>query len=340
MQSLFPELFSPPSARTTGLLPSQSIEELIRAGAITADAPIEDTQVQPASIDLRLGSTAYRVRASFLPNERSTVQKKLSEMEEAGEAFRLDLSLPTILEKGHVYIVQLQVHLNLPSDIYGKANPKSTTGRLDIFTRLIADFGNQFEKVPPGYRGPLYVEIIPRTFSVIVRPSSKLNQLRLLRGAPQFSDRGLNALNDEANLVYAHDGNPANALIAKGSLLVSVDLDGASSGGVVGYRAKMEPSVLDFDKKNHYPCLDHWDPILPSRRGQLLLVPDYFYILASKERIRIPLTHAAEMVPYDPAFGEFRVHYAGFFDPGFGYGHNDILGTRAVLELRSYGVRC
>jgi dCTP deaminase len=322
---------------TAGLLPSQGIEELIRLGQITASSPIGDEQIQPASLDLRLGTAGYRVRASFLPNNRSTVAAKLAEMEANQEAFLLDLTRPTILEREHVYLIQVMEALHLPPEVSGKASPKSTTGRLDVFTRLITDYADAFELVPAGYRGPLYVEIIPRTFGIIVRAGQKLNQLRLSRGAPEESDQGLGALDARETLVFSRDGRPAPPTIAKG-LLVSVDLDG-SAERIVGFRAKMDPCVLDLDKRNYYPALDHWDPVRTQRR-QLLLVPDFFYILASREKIRIPLTHAAEMVPYDPNFGEFRIHYAGFFDPGFGYGSGDIPGARAVLEVRSYGVPC
>ena len=321
-----------------GLLPSQGIEELVRRGHILASSPIGDEQIQPASLDLRLGPAGYRVRASFLPNIRSTVAAKLAEMEANQEAFRLDLTRPVILEREHVYLIQVMEALRLPADVSGKASPKSTTGRLDVFTRLITDYADAFELVPAGYAGPLYVEIIPRTFGIIVRAGQKLNQLRLSRGLPEESDLGLGALDARETLVFSRDGAPEAPAIAKG-LLVSVDLDG-SNERIVGYRAKMDPCVLDLDKRHHYPALDHWDPIVRTPRRQLLLVPDFFYILASKEKIRIPLTHAAEMVPYDPNFGEFRIHYAGFFDPGFGYGSGDIHGARAVLEVRSYGVPC
>ena len=321
-----------------GLLPSQKIDELIRDGRITAILPIGEEQVQPASLDLRLGPVGYRVRASFLPNSKSTMASKLAEMEAHQEAFRLDLTRPTILEREHVYLIEVMEALDLPPDVSGKASPKSTTGRLDVFTRLITDFADAFEVVPAGYRGPLYVEIIPRTFGIIVRAGQKLNQLRLSRGLPEESDQALGDLHARETLVFSREGEPAAPAIAKG-LLVSVDLDPAEDR-IVGFRAKMDPCVLDLDKRRHYPALDYWDPIYRGARRQLLLVPDFFYILASKEKIRIPLTHAAEMVPYDPNFGEFRIHYAGFFDPGFGYGSGDIRGARAVLEVRSYGVPC
>jgi len=338
--SLFPELAQPPQTHNTGIIPSQSIAALICSGHISASTPIAPDQIQPASLDLRLGALAYRVRASFLPNGTSTVARRLRDMELHDEAFPLDLSSPLVLERDHVYLVQLMESLNLPAEVSGKANPKSTTGRLDVFTRLITDYATQFERVSPGYKGPLYVEIIPRTFSLIVRAGSKLNQLRLVRGSPSASDRHLNSLHSESTLVYSEHGLPRDAMIAHG-LWLSIDLEGDENHGkIVGYRSKVDPCVIDFDKKYAYQPLEYWDPIRQSERRQLLLVPDFLYILASKERIRIPPTHAAEMVPYDPSFGEFRVHYAGFFDPGFGYGNDDILGTRAVLEVRSYGVPC
>jgi dCTP deaminase len=339
-RTLFPDLAQPVVSHSTGILPSQAIKRLIDLGQISASLPIERQQIQPASIDLRLGTTAYRIRASFLPNSGSTVLRRLRDMEAHNEAFPLDLSSPVVLERDHVYLIQLMESLSLPSEISARANPKSTTGRLDVFTRLITDYGTQFERVSPGYKGPLYVEVVPRTFSVIVRAGSKLNQLRLMRGSPSASDRHLNSLHSETRIVYSEGGVPRDATIARG-LWLSIDLEGeGQADSIVGYRSRIDPSVIDFDKRNEYPALDYWDPIRRADRRQLLLIPEFLYILASKERIRIPPSHAAEMVPYDSSFGEFRVHYAGFFDPGFGYGNDDILGTRAVLEVRSYSVPC
>lgn len=335
---LFPELdFLAPTLHTTGVLPSHKIEELIKNKCISAFSPITEDQIQPASIDLRLGAMGFRVKASFLPNKTSTVAGKIAEMENRGEAFKIDLSRPAILERGHVYLVPLMEDLRLPSDISAKANPKSTTGRLDVFTRLITDYGTEFEKVPPGYRGRLYAEIFPRTFSILVQEGATLNQLRFLRGSPPPSDARLSELHREQSIVYSEQDLPGNALISKG-LWISVDLRGTEESEIVGYRARQDPGVIDLSKINHYDCSEFWDPIVRTERSQLILEPDLFYLLASKERVRIPPTDAAEMIAYDPSFGEFRIHYAGFFDPGFGYGNDDIKGSRAVLEVRSHGV--
>jgi len=329
--SLFPELERQPLAFTTGILPSQMLRQFIENGNIAADTPIDASQVQPSSIDLRLGSVACRVRASFLSSANSTVSRKL----ENQTLHEIDLSRPAVLEKNCVYIVPLQESLNLPPNVSGKANPKSSTGRLDIFTRLITDYGRQFEFVPAGYKGPLYAEIVPRTFSVLVREGSRLNQLRLTRGTPPSSDAQLTGLDERETLVYLENELPGEAVISSKGLHLSIDLSG---DGIIGYRAKKHASLIDLERIGYYEPLEFWDPIYRTKNRDLILDPEEFYILASREKVRIPSTFAAEMVPYDPSVGEFRIHYAGFFDPGFGYGADDVKGTRAVLEVRSHEV--
>jgi dCTP deaminase len=331
---LFPELAGRAlDLHTTGLLPSQHIEQLIAAGRIIASESIEPGQLQPASLDLRLGNIAYRVRASFLPGERSSVMAKVRDL----TMRELDLTQPCVLEKDAVYIVPLMEQLRLPNDISGKANPKSTTGRLDIFTRLITDYCSEFERIKAGYRGNLYVEIVPRSFSVMVRQGTKLNQLRLMKGNPISADSALDALHSEETLVFDKDEMPADATIEQG-LWIGIDLVGSDESDIVGYRAKPQTPILDLERLSYYDPADYWEPIHRPRSRSLILNPNDFYILASTEKIRIPSSHAAAMVPYDPSVGEFRIHYAGFFDPGFGYGTNDIKGTRAVLEVRSHEV--
>src|SRR3984885_12904646 len=320
----------------TGVLPLQDLERMAAQGHIRSRAPLTPDQIQPSSIDLRLGSEAYRVRASFLANGAATITSKL-------EKYRLhtiDLTRPAVLEKGCVYIVPLQEELALPANVSGKANPKSSTGRLDIFTRLITDQGRQFEIVPAGYRGRLFAEVVPRTFSVVVRQGERLSQLRLFQGDHQPSDVLLREIDSMETLVYLPDETPGEANIENG-LRLSVDLAGIDDSPIIGYRAKKHAPLSDLSKIGHYPTEDFWDPIRRNESRTLVLDPEDFYILASRERVRIPPQYAAEMVPYDPTIGEFRIHYAGFFDPGFGYGSGtggDINGTRAVLEVRSHEV--
>jgi len=332
-ESLFPELTPATETYPTGVLPSQSIRELIDAGQITASNPIEPEQIQPSSIDLRLGDVAYRVRASFLPSERFTVARKL----EGYALHEIALTRPAVLEKGCVYIVPLQEELRLPSQLSGKVNPKSSTGRLDIFTRVITDYGRQFEIVPAGYKGKLYAEVVPQTFSVLVRAGVRLSQLRLTRGAPPSSDNQLSKLNKLEKLVYDDSEQPTKAMIDSG-LRLSVDLQGTGGGDIIGYRAKKHTALIDLDRIGYYEPGEYWDAIHRTRNRDLVLDPEDFYILASKELVSIPPGFAAEMVPYDSSVGEFRIHYAGFFDPGFGYGNDNIKGTRAVLEVRSHEV--
>jgi dCTP deaminase len=314
-----------------GVLPLQALEKMVAAGQIRSRTPIFPEQIQPSSIDLRLGSEAFRVRASFLANGSATITSKLEQY----RLHTLDLKRPAVLEKGCVYIVPLQEELALPAHISGKANPKSSTGRLDIFTRLITDEGRQFEMVPAGYRGRLFAEVVPRTFSVVVREGERLSQLRLFQGDYAPSDVLLRQLETEESLIYLPDETRGEATIQNG-LRLSVDLEGDSE--VIGYRAKKHAPLIDLARIQYYDPEDFWDPIRRNSSRSLILDPEDFYILASRERVRIPALYAAEMVPFDATIGEFRIHYAGFFDPGFGYGSGDINGTRAVLEVRSHEV--
>ncbi len=332
--SLFPELTTAKELpHTTGTLPSQMIRELIRIGRINAPLEVGEDQIQPASIDLRLGSVAYRVRASFLPGQHSTVEKKIKEL----QIEEIDLTKPTVFDKGSVFIVPLLEEVSLPADTLAKANPKSTTGRLDIFTRLISDYGAEFDWVRKGYTGKLYAEVVSRTFTVTVCIGTKLNQLRFIRGNPPYTDNMLMELDEKETLVFEEEDNPAQANIDRG-LRISLDLRGNSDTEVVALKAKKHAPGIDLSKKHFYEESAFWEPMHAPAAGGIILNPGDFYLLASRQKVRVPPTLAAELVPYDPSIGELRVHYAGFFDPGFGYGLSDILGTKAVLEVRAHEV--
>jgi len=311
----------------SGILPSQALRELIGSGQILSAGSKLHEQVQPASLDLALGTAAYRIRASFLPGPQRSVAQRIDEL----AMHRIDLSRGAVLEAGCVYIVPLQEEVRLDSEIAGMANPKSSTGRLNVFTRLIVDGASEFDTVPAGYQGPLYAEIAPNAFSILVHQGTRLNQLRLRRGSPNLGDVALEKLHEEVGLL----GDEAVAQIRRG-LVFTVDLE-ALEGGPVGYRAKRHTGVIDLQKIAHYDPRDFWEPLAGSRRHDLILDPNEFYILASRESVRIPPSYAAEMIPYDTQIGEFRVHYAGFFDPGFGWKKGGA-GTRAVLEVRSHEV--
>jgi dCTP deaminase len=333
--ALFPELVAEEiEPRTQGILPSQDITNLISAGHILASPSIHPEHIQPASLDLRLGDIAHRVRASFLPGPNSTVEAKIKDL----RMTRVDLTSATVFEKDCVYIVPLIEEVNLPQDISCRANPKSTTGRLDIFTRLITDYGVEFDRVPAGYKGKLYAEVVSRTFTVAIRAGMRLSQLRFVQGNPDPRDMSrIKKLDDEQTLVYMDDDTPVKARIDRG-LRITLNLEGAEPDEVVAYRARHNAPVIELDKINHYLPAEFWESHRQSGSKSLILHRDDFYILASRERVRVPPDYAAVMVPFDTSDGEFRIHYAGFFDPGFGYGSNDIKGTRAVLEVRAHEV--
>ena len=302
---------------------------------IRIESPLDSDQIQPASIDLRLGDTAYRVRSSFLPGRDRSVEDCLAEM----AMHRIDLSEGAVLEKACVYIVPLQESLNLPDDLLAAGNPKSSTGRLDVFTRLITDNGVEFEQVPAGYKGRLYAEIAPLTFSVLVRRGSRLSQLRIRSGDSRVDDNGHIQLQASHRLVDAN----LNEHEIKNGVPVSVDLAGDPTTGLIGFRAKRHSGVIDVDKSGAQTYADFWEPLYAgakhgTRDKQLILDPGEFYILVSKEAVHVPFDYAAEMVAYDTLVGEFRVHYAGFFDPGFGAPEAGGVGARAVLEVRSFDV--
>ncbi len=308
---------------TTGVLPGQAIRGLVARGEIAATVPVTDAQVQPASLDLRLGTVAYRVRASFLAGHGRTVAERLTEF----EMHRVDLTQGAVLEKGCVYVIPLMEGLALPAGVTAVANAKSSTGRLDLLTRTITDGGTEFDRIPDGYTGPLYAEVCPRSFSVLVRPGMRLNQIRFRNGQAVVSDAELAALHGRERLVSGE------AVISDG-LGFSVDLH-PENGDLVGYRAKPHTGVIDLDKIAHYPAQEFWEEVRTTE-GRIILDPGAFYILVSREAVTIPPDYAAEMAPYLAMVGEFRVHYAGFFDPGFGHAEAGGAGSRGVLEVRCH----
>ena len=317
---------------TTGVVPSQGLREAIERGEIKSTEPISEGQIQPASVDLRLGPVAYRTRASFLPGRDASVGQKI----EMYAMHRLSLDGGAVLEKGCVYLVPLMESLQLPYRTSAMANPKSSTGRLDVFCRLITDGGSEFDHVRPGYSGPLWVEISPRSFSILVETESRLLQLRVKRGAPRWSDAALRELHSEVGLI--DDDAVFEENLKRGLLAITVDAQGIGESDLIGWRARKNADLIDISKIDHYDPNDFWEP-MHARAGQgVILDPNDFYILSSRESVTVPGDHAAEMLAYDTLVGEFRVHYAGFFDPGFGHADAGGEGTRAVLEVRSRDV--
>ncbi|MBS4050750.1 MAG: 2'-deoxycytidine 5'-triphosphate deaminase [Methylomonas sp.] len=330
LASLFPE--GARNSGKTGLLPYQAISAMLREREIVATRDIRPDQIQPASLDLRLGDVAFRVRASFLPGRNSTVRARIEQL----DAYPIDLtaSAGAVLERGCVYVIPLLESLNLKNSITGLANPKSSTGRLDVLTRLITDQSTSFDQVGRGYKGPLYVEVAPRTFSIVVRSGSRLNQIRFRRGSPNIAGSELTRLYESGELLSEPSENPN---VREKLIGVSIDLKGTGRDALVGWRAVQHTDRIDIDKVNAYDPLDFWEPIYNHRDDSIILNPDDFYILATKEAVRVPPDLAAEMLAYDTGVGEFRVHYAGFFDPGFGWGPGSG-ESKAVLEVRSHEV--
>ena len=314
-----------------GVLPRQDIRKLVADGHIHSAVEIPERNIQPASLDLTLGDVAYRLRCSFLPGT-SPVRDKLREygMDE------LDLTDDgAVLEQNRPYLIPLRERLHLPAGIRGRTNPRSSTGRLDVFTRVITDEGAHFDEVRDGYDGELFLEVVPMSFTVKVRSGITLNQLRLMSGVARLSDTELLELSERDPIIYpGASSEPGDRAVVSDGLFLSVDLAGRS---FVGYRAKKSTGLLDLDLKNAYEVGDYWERVEPSG-GKLILGAGEFYLLVSRERVRIPPDYAAEMAAYDPTAGELRTHYAGFFDPGFGDVSDGPPGTPAVLEVRAHDV--
>ncbi|HHI81179.1 MAG TPA: 2'-deoxycytidine 5'-triphosphate deaminase [Planctomycetes bacterium] len=315
-----------------GILVRQQIQALLHQGAIRAGRDIEEAQIQPASLDLRLGTHCHRIRTGFLP-ERCTVAERLEEL----TLFRFELGEGAVLERGHCYLVPLLESLDLPADIQAQSNPKSSTGRLDIFTRLLADRTDRFETVRPGYSGPLYLEVVPRSFSIRLRTGLALNQLRFSRGEARIEGDQLHALHQTTPLLFDDRGQPIDlprASVDTGLTMGIALAPDQEIGDTIGWRARRYTDVLDLSREQAYDPLDFFEPIHAPKGGRLIVEPEEFYIFASKERVRVPPQLAAVMAPYDVGIGELRTNYAGFFDNGFG----EPSGTRAVLEVRPHDV--
>ena len=321
-----------------GVLPDHQIRAAVQLGWIASDPPIAPAQFQPASLDLRLGPVAYQLRASFLPY-RETVAARLENEVVNNDLVidRLSLESGATLQRGSVYLVPLCESLRLPPHVRGRSNPKSTTGRLDVFTRVITDGTPRFDEIRAGYHGRLYLEVSPQSFPVRVQAGASLNQLRLLCGSALLTDGALAEVYATTPLLYDDDDRaiPLERVTFNDGLCLGVDLSGRTTGGVIGYRAHPNPPAVDLSRVGHYDPAEFWEPIKQPARDGYILEANRFYILVSKERIRVPPPFAAEMVVYDAGAGEIRTHYAGFFDPGFGWGDGTVLGTKVVMEVRA-----
>jgi dCTP deaminase len=321
----------------TRVFVSQHLREAVEREWITSgEYRIRSEAVQPASLDLHLGDHALALRCSFLPDVESTVSEKVDDL-----AFqKIDLRDGATLERDRPYLIPLREELALPAEIRARTNPKSSTGRLDVFTRVITDRNNRFDEIPAGYRGGLYLEVVPRSYAIRVRAGLALNQLRLAGGDARLDDEALGSLHQQFPLLYvdSHPLRESELAIADG-LFLSVDLAAGPADRVVGYRAKKNSLPIDLSKIRHYRWNDFWEPVYPEQGSRIVLEPEIFYLLLSAEGVCIPPEYAAEMMAYDPTAGELRTHYAGFFDPGFGYDpRGDRHGSRAALEVRARDV--
>jgi dCTP deaminase len=326
-------------AEPDGVLADRDLRWAADRGWVAAEEPLEERQFQPASLDLRLGHQAYQLRGSFLPF-RQTIETRLAhtDLEDHDLVIdRVSLDRGVTFQRGSVYLVPLLESLALPGDVRGRSNPKSTTGRLDVFTRVISDGTPRFDEIPAGYRGPLYLEVAPQSFPVRVHPGISLNQLRLSRGTTTITDDELRAIYQRTPLLYDDDDRaiPTERVLFNGGLCMGVDLSGRTTGGIIGYRAQATPPAVDLSRVRAYDPDEYWEPIKRPARDAYILEANRFHLLVSKERIRVPAEFAAEMVVYDPGAGEIRTHYAGFFDPGFGLGDGTVLGTKVVMEVRA-----
>ena len=324
-----------------GVWASQQLRAALASNWITTSGPYRipvETMIQPASVDLHLGDVAWPLRCSFLPDQASTVADKVGDLRLEGSG-GIDLRDGAILERNRPYLVPLIEELRLPPGIRAKANPKSSTGRLDVFTRVITDRNNRFDEISDGYNGRLYLEIVPRSFAIKVQTGLALNQLRLMSGDTRLKDDDLRVLNAEFPLLYEgkHPLRDSELTLADG-LFLSLDLLGGP-GTLVGYRAKRTSLAINLTKVRSYAWQDYWEPVYPERGDRVVLEPEDFYLLMSAEAVCVPPSHAAEMLAYDPTAGELRTHYAGFFDPGFGYSRSETKsGSRAALEVRAHDV--
>jgi dCTP deaminase len=320
----------------TGVLPAQRLREAVTRGTITAgDLRIPLESIQPASVDLRLGEFAWSLRCSFLPDSGSTVEEKIEDL----RIDKIDLRDGAILERDRPYLVPLIEELHLPPEIRAKTNPKSSTGRLDVFTRVITDRNHRFDEIAAGYDGKLYLEVVPRSFAIRVKQRLSLNQVRLIHGEARLGDRDLEGVHEEFPLLYM-DSHPlrASELSLSDGLFLSLNIQG-SPENTVGYRAKRNSLPVDLADIGKLKWQDYWEPVHPEHGGRIVLEPEAFYLLLSAEGVSIPPCYAAEMLAYDPTAGELRTHYAGFFDPGFGYSQGKRkYGSRAALEVRARDV--
>jgi dCTP deaminase len=320
----------------TGIVPGQGLADALAAGWITSERyKIPESSIQPASMDLRLGARAWALRCSFLPDTHSTVMDRVYDLAQE----ELDIRDGAQLERDRPYVIELVEEVRLPAEVRAKANPKSSTGRLDVFTRVITDRNNRFDEIPAGYEGKLYLEVVPRSFAVRVEELLSLNQLRLVDGEARVTDAELREIHAEVPLLYRGDEPvPAEEIAVADGLFLGLDLKGPRER-VVGYRAKRHSHRVDMTKIRHYDWRDYWEPVYPEEGSRIVLDPEVFYLLLSAEGVCVPPQYAAEMMAYDPTAGELRTHYAGFFDPGFGYDADGTRpGSRAALEVRARDV--
>ena len=301
---------------------------------ITADTALCDDQIQMASIDLSLKGPVYGMRASGLPRRGETVRSRIDASAKTGYTFNLT-GEDKLLSRRQTYIIPLNEGLKLPPGFAARFSPKSSTGRVDVLARILADGIPHFDSVPAeGYRGPLYLEVTPLSCDILLRSGQSLMQMRLRQGDSLVSANDLVTLQAEKGIVWGKDGKPIapeKLSLAEHGLYMHVDLD----RDIVGFMAR-DPILaeLSFAKSDFYDPYDFWEPITRPKGGSIVLNPGRFYLLATKERVKVPSNICGDIAAYDASTGEFRTHYAGFFDPGFGGSKPEERGTVGVMEVR------
>ncbi len=314
-----------------GSLPDSMIAKMIDGGFIKG---ANLANVRPSSLDLTVSDEIYEVAGIFQPRTNETVRQVLAKIN------KKKVSLNEPLSQGSMYLLRLNETLALPEQVYAYCNPKSSSGRIDVHVRLLADRVSRYDAVTPaGWRGELWLSIMPKTFDIKLPRNYSLNQIRFFNADTRFDELELELAMREHSLLWRvkkrqpFDYSELKIRDGDGAAILTLDL----SPKIVGYRAVKTKQVIDLNRINYYDWKKFFEPVLASKADYLELERDYFYILSTSEAVRVPPDLACEMAPMDERSGEFRSHYAGFIDPGWGWGRaGEGKGRPLTLELRPF----